>query len=335
MPEPADLPLALMRMLNGFQVSQALSAVVTLRIPDRLASGPRSSEQLAADTETHAPSLYRLLRAVAALGVFEERPGRSFAATPLSELLRSDRPLSLAGWATFIGRPYYWQAWSHLLHSVRTGETAFTDLNGVDVWAYRAERPDESAIFDAAMTSLSRFQAIALLAGYDFARFRRIADIGGGRGALLAAILQKHTGAEGILFDQPHVVAGAGELLRGAGVDGRCRVVGGSFFESVPEADAYLLRGVLHDWDDERSAAILRTIHAAAPSGARLLVIEQLIEPPNQGAPAKLSDLNMLVSPGGRERTREEFAALFEAGGFTLTGVHAAGRTYVIEGVPA
>ena len=335
MPESLELPLRLMQLINGFQVTQALHVAVTLRVPDLLADGPRSVDDLARVTATHTPTLYRLLRALSAVRVLEERPDRSFAGTPMSELLRSDRPASFAGWAAYVGRPYHFSAWANLLHSVRTGENAFAALHGESVWEYRAKHPDESEIFDEAMTSISRMQTEVLLASFDFGRFRRIADVGGGRGALLAAILEEHPSVEGILFDQPHVVTGAAEILRGAGVDKRCRVVAGSFFESVPEADAYVLKRILHDWEDEPAAAILRVIRAAAPKHARVLAIEQLVAPPNQGAPAKFMDLAMLVSAGGRERTREEFAALYASAGFTLAAVHPAGPVQVIEGALA
>lgn len=332
----ADPANAIRRMVEGYQVSQAIHVAATLGIADLLAGGSRTSEELAAETDTHPPALYRLMRALAGVGVLRELDAHRFELTALGEPLRSDVPDSLAGWAAFIGRPYYWQAWAALLHSVRTGENAFRQVHGTDVWTYRASRPDESAIFDRAMTSLSRRANAALLAAYDFGRFRTVVDVGGGNGALLAAVLAAHPAVQGVLFDQPHVVAGAAALLERAGVAGRCRSVGGSFFESVPEgADAYVLRAVLHDWDDASCGRILETVRRALGPGGRVLIVERVIEAPNQGRDAKLSDLNMLVGPGGRERTRDEFAALLASSGLRLEHVWGAGQSALLEALAA
>lgn len=331
-PDPAT---TIRRLAEGYQVSQAIHVAATLGIADLLAGGSRTSDDLAESTRTHPPTLYRLLRALASVDVLRELDGRRFELTPLGERLRSDAPDSIAGWAAFIGRPYYWQAWAGLLHSVRTGENAFRHVHDTDVWTYRSSRPDESAIFDRAMTSLSRRSNAALLADYDFGRFRKIVDVGGGNGALLAAIVAAHPHLEGVLFDQPQVVARAPALLEGAGVADRCRIVAGSFFESVPSgADAYLLRAVIHDWEDGESIRILEVVRRALRADGNLLLIERVIGPPNEGRDAKFSDLNMLVGPGGRERTREEFAALLEAAHFRLTRVVGTGAYSVVEAVP-
>lgn len=330
-----DPATAIRRLVEGYQVSQAIHVAATLGIADLLADTSRTSDDLATSTGTHPPTLYRLLRALASVDVLRELDGRRFELTPLGERLRSDVPDSIAGWAAFIGRPSHWQAWAGLLHSLRTGENAFRHVHNTDVWTYRSSRPEESAIFDRAMTSLSRRSNAALLAAYDFGRFRKLVDIGGGNGALLAAILAAHRDAEGVLFDQLHVVAHAPALLESAGVSDRCRIVAGSFFESVPgDADAYLLRAVIHDWEDEESVRILKVIRTAIPAGGTVLLIERVIAPPNEGRDAKFSDLNMLVGPGGRERTREEFATLLDASGFRLTRVVGAAVYSVVEAVP-
>jgi hypothetical protein len=224
-----------------------------------------------------------------------------------------------------VGRPYHFAAWSHLLHSVRTGETAFTAVHGVDTWTYRAGHPEEGGVFDAAMTALSRRVTAGVLEAHDFSGYAVIADIGGGRGALLSAILARHPGARGILFDQPGVVADArpGE---------RCDVVAGDFFERVPEgADAYILKSILHDWDDAPAIAILRSIRQAAAPGSAVLIVERRLGPPNAEPAGKLSDLNMLVGTGGRERTRDEYAALLDAAGYAIVGETPAGPVSVIE----
>ncbi|HXG76249.1 MAG TPA: methyltransferase [Gaiellaceae bacterium] len=318
---------ALRKLVNGYQASQAIHVAATLGIADLLAEGPRTSDDLAAETGAHPDALYRLLRALAGVGIFREEEDRRFALTDLGAPLRSDAPDSIADWARFVGRRYYRDAWSSLLDSVRTGENAFRLTHGVGVWEYRAMRPEESEIFDRAMAANSRRDIQAVLAAFDLSRFQTLADVGGGNGALLRAALERYEHLRGILFDQPHVVAGVD-------LGDRCHVVAGDFFEEVPGgADAYLLKSILHDWEDEESIAILRNVRRA---GGVLLVVERVVGPPNEGPEAKLSDLNMLVAPGGRERTEAEYAALFEAGGFRLVGVTPTeSGADVLEGAPA
>ena len=316
----------LRRLLAGFQLSQAISVAATLGIPDLLAHGTQTSEELAAATESHPDALYRLLRALAAAGVLHEDEGRQFALADLGQPLRSDAPDSLHGWAVFVGRPYYREAWSDLLHSVRTGENAFRHGHGVDVWTYRADHPQESAIFDRAMEALTRGAVASVLEAYDFGRFGTVVDVGGGNGALLAALLETYPAMHGIVFDQPHVVAAAEALLAARGVADRCEIVGGSFFESVPSGgDAYALKAIVHDWEDDEAIAILHVVRRAAPPGAAILVLEAELGAPNEALLAKLSDVNMLVGPGGRERTEAEYAALFEAAGLAYVGMTPSG----------
>jgi hypothetical protein len=296
---------ALLRLINGYQVSQAIHAAAALGIADELADGSRTVAELASLTSTHAGALHRLLRALAAVEVLHEKPDGTFGLTALGEALRGPA----GSWAAFIGRSPHWSTWGQLLHSVRTGENAFRALHGVDVWEYRAQHPEEAASFDAAMTGLSRRVNTAVAAAHDFGRYRVIIDIGGGHGALLAGILTRHPGVRGVLFDQPAVVAGADA----AGFE----VVGGSFFESVPEGgDAYLLKSVLHDWEDQPAIEILANCRHAARAGTALIVIERTLADPA----AKLADLNMLVGPGGRERAPEEYAALLAAARYELMG---------------
>lgn len=314
--------LALRRLVNGYQVTQAIHVAAVLGIADLLADGPRRSDDLAGATGAHPGALYRLLRALSGVGVFHEEEDRTFALTELGAGLRSDAPEPVGGWAAFVGEPYQWQAWSALLHSVRTGENAFRHVHGIDSWTFRAERPELSASFDRAMTSLSRLVVTAVLDAYDFGRFGRIVDVGGGNGAFLSAILARNPTARGVLFDQPHVVSGAGPILAAAGVTDRCEVVAGSFFEAVPAGgDAYLLKAILHDWEDAPCIEILRTCRQAMADGSPLLVIERELGRPNQDPDAKFSDLNMLVGPMGQERTSAEYAALFAAAGFQFAGV--------------
>jgi hypothetical protein len=249
--------------------------------------------------------------------------------------LRADSATPIGAWAEFVGSPSVWRTWGHLLHSVRTGENAFQSLNGTDVWHYRAEHPEEGVIFDRAMTELSRGNAEAVIGAYDFSAFHHVVDVGGGRGLLLAAILNAHPRMQGTLFDQPGVVAGAQPVLEARGVADRCKIVGGSFFDSVPEGgDAYLMRVVIHDWEDTEAIAILKACRRAMRDTAKLLLIERIVAAPNEVPATKFTDLNMLVLPGGRERTREEFTDLFAKSGFALARIASAGPHNVIEALP-
>jgi O-methyltransferase domain/Dimerisation domain len=319
----------LYRLINGYQTTQAIHVVAALGIPDLLADGPRSAEELAGETGSHAPSLHRVLRALAAVGVLHEEGDGSFALGELGRPLRSDHPQSAAGWAAFVGLPPNWAAWGALAHTVATGENAFRHVHGEDVWRHRETRPEESAVFDRAMVSITHGGTEAVLEAFDFGRFRLIVDVAGGTGAFLAAILERYPEARGILFDQPHVVSGAV-------VPERVEVVAGSFFDAVPPGgDAYVLKAIIHDWEDEESLAILRACRDAIVPGGALLVVERLLGAPNEQPEAKFSDLNMMVAPGGRERSLEEYGALFEAAGFGLVGETAtSGGRSVIEAAP-
>jgi hypothetical protein len=326
---------ALLRMTNAFQVSQAIYAAATLGIADLLVDGPKSTDVLAEGTGTHAPTLHRLLRALASVGVFVESDGH-FGLTPPAEYLRTDTPGSLRDFVMLIGQQPFWSSWGHLLHSVRTGESAFREQHGMVLWEYWAAHPEEAAVFDAAMTSLASGVVDALVGSYDFSGIRTLADIGGGQGELLARILAAYPALRGILFDQPDVVRTADALLEQAGVADRCEVVGGSFFETVPAgADAYLLKSVIHDWDEEAAIEILRTCRGAMDEHGKLLVVERVIRPGNDPDPAKFSDLNMLVIPGGRERSAEDFERLYAEAGFEVSKTIHTGSPYnIIEGTP-
>jgi len=320
----------LRRLVNSYQLSQAIHVAAVLGIADLLADGPRSSDDLAEATGTNPRALYRLLRALSAFGLFHEDDERRFSLTELGDALRSDAPESVAGWAAFVGRRNIRDAWSVLEESIRTGENAFKLAHGVGVWEYRAQHPEESESFDRAMASSSQLVIRSLIDAYDFGRFGTIVDVGGGNGTLLRALLEEYPGLNGVLFDQPHVVEGVELGERG-------RIVGGSFFESVPEGgDAYLLKWIIHDWEDEESVAILRGCRASMGPAAVVLLIERDLGGPNENPAAKLSDLNMLVMPGGLERSEDEYAALFEQAGlrYTRTTVTATGHA-VIESVPA
>jgi hypothetical protein len=326
----------LRRLVNGYQASQALHVVATLGVADHLADGPRTSDELAAAVGAHAPSLYRILRALATVGVFREEDGRRFALTDVGECLRSDAEEPVGGWAAMVGRPYVWAAWGELLHAVRTGENAFEHVHGVDAWTYRTRDPDEGAIFDRAMSDLARRAHSSTLAAFDFSRFGTVVDVGGGNGALLVALLGAHPEMRGVLLDLPHAVAAAQRAIAAAGLEGRCEAVAGSFFDGVPAGgDAYVLRAILHDWDDPEATAILRRVREACSGDATLVVIERDLGAPNELPETKFSDLNMLVIPGGRERTVGEYGALLAAAGFGLVESRPAGfGLHVMVGSP-
>ena len=254
----------LVRLVDGFRVTQTIHAGVELGVPDLLADGERTADDLAETCGADPSALYRLLRALASLGILHEADGRRFSLTELGRPLRSDVPGSLRGWVRLIGRDHVWRSWGHLTNALRDGENAFRSLHGTDVWEWRAAHPEESAIFDEAMMSLTGAGNAAILGAYDFGRFGTVVDVAGGNGTLLAALLTTHQHTRGILFDQEHVVSRAAPVLRAAGVLDRCEVVAGSFFSSVPEGgDAYVLKSIIHDWEDEESVAILRTCRDA------------------------------------------------------------------------
>ncbi|WP_431270744.1 methyltransferase [Dankookia sp. P2] len=312
----------LMRLINGYQVSQALHVAATLGVADHLKDGPQPSDALAQACSAHPASLYRLLRALAAIGVFHEAEGRRFSLTPFGTCLTDDALGSRRDYARWIGTPGMWQSWGNLLHGVLTGEGVTRFTCGVDAWTYRDQHPEERALFDAAMTALSRTEAQAVTEAYDFGRFGCIVDVGGGEGYLLKAILLACPEARGILFDQPQVTATAAGVFASAGLAQRCQVAAGDFFQAVPGAgDAYIMKSVLHDWGECEATEILRSCRRAMPATAMLLAIERVVGPPNQDPSGNSFDLNMLVQYGASERTAQEFQALLNSSGFDLVEV--------------
>jgi hypothetical protein len=316
----AETAAQLRSMLFGLRVAQSISVAASMGIPDALATGPRASEDLASELGAHARTLYRLLRMLAAAGILTEDGEQRFALTDLGTALRSDVEGSVREQAVLFGRPALLGAWGNLEHSIRTGENAFAALHGEPIWTWRARDPEAQSQFNRAMAAISGPIGPALAESLEIADGEVVADIGGGNGTLLAAVLTRHPGARGIVFDQPDVVAEAGAVLERAGVGDRSDSVGGSFFEAVPRADIYLMKSILHDWGDTDSTAILRTIRDAAGPGGRLVLIERVLGGPNEDLEGKVSDLHMLVMPGGQERTLDEWRALLAAGGWELQG---------------
>jgi hypothetical protein len=321
------------QMLTGYWTTQALYVAAKLGIADLLTGGPRSADELAQATKVHAPSLFRLLRGLASLGVFAEDDQRRFSLTPLAQCLRSDAPGSQRALAIMSGEEHY-QAWGELLYSVRTGKTAFDKLYGMPVFDFLSQNVEQAKAFDGAMVGVHGRETAAMTDAYDFSGIGVLADVGGGNGSLLTVVLQKYPALRGMLYDLPGVTERAKASLQAAGLADRCQVIGGSFFEAIPAgADAYLMRHIIHDWEDEKATTILRNVHRAIGPSGRLLVVEGVIPPGNGPCFGKLLDLTMLTIPGGQERTEEEYRTLFKAGGFQLTRiVPTLAEVSVIEG---
>ncbi len=334
-PETLPPPAILLQMMTGYQRAQAVYIAAKLGVADLLADGPRPVEELAAATQSHTSSLYRLLRALASIGVFTETNSRTFALTPMAELLRTGTPDSMRSLAITYNEEQY-QAWGNMIHSIRTGEPAFAHRFGMGPFPYFMQNPEADRIFNEAMIGYTHQVANAVAATYDFAGFGTVADVGGGYGTLLVAILQNTPTARGILFDVPHVLDAAQGFLRTTGVADRCTRVAGDFFTAVPAgADAYVLSQILHDWEDEQCLTILKHTRQVTPANGKLLVVELVIPPGNEPSFGKWLDLHMLAIPGGRERTAAEYSTLFRDAGFELTNIvpTPAGPS-VVEAVP-
>jgi SAM-dependent methyltransferase len=314
-------------------ITQGIYVAAELGIADLLAEGPRSVEELAEQTNTHGGALYRVLRALAGVGVFAQDSQRRFLLTPLSELLRSDVPDSQRALAIMMGAEFY-ETWGMLLHSVRTGEQGFNKRFGRPFFQYMTEHPDRHSIYDGAMAGVHGPETGPMLDSYDFSVFRSVVDVGGGNGMVLAAILSRHPAVQGILFDLPAVAERARTIITSSGLDGRYQIVGGDFFSSVPAgADAYLMRHIMHDWEDNEAVAILRNCRKAMNPDGRVLVVETVIPPGNEPCFGKWLDLMMLLV-GGCERTEEEYNRLFSEAGLKLNRiVPTSSEVSLIEGV--
>jgi len=314
-------------------LTQALYVAAKLGIADLLASGPRTNEDLAQDIGAHAPSLYRILRALAGAGLFEEVQPRHFALTTMGACLRTDAPDSQRAYAIMYGDPAMWQA-MQLLHTVMTGQPASEHAWGMKAFQYLGAHPDLAAVFNAGMSDGMRQRSIAI-ASYDFSAMNTVVDVGGNQGRLLATVLQANPALRGVLFDLPQVVARAHEYLETAGVAERCGVVGGDFFQEVPVGgDIYILSTVIHDWEDEPAIQILQSCRRAMTANGRLLLVERVLPAPNELSLAVLSDLVMLAI-GGRERTEAGYRALLAAADFDLQTVVPSESPYcLLEATP-
>jgi hypothetical protein len=327
---------AMLRMIWGIHISRAVYVMAELGIADVLANGPMTAAELAQATQAHESSLYRVLRLLGSLGVLTERENRSFSLTVLGERLRSDVPASMRSWAVLVESLGGVRAFEPIVETVKTGKPGVDIAHGTSVFEFLARHPQLLHGFQAAMSERTAAFAPSVAAGYDFSAMRTVADIGGGTGTLLATILRAHGHLRGILFDRSAVVADAVDVFGAAGVADRCEIVSGDFFKGVPQgADGYILANVLHDWDDTDSVRILGGCSRAMAKDGRVLIVERLI--PDDAAdavPVLLSDLNMLVFTGGRERTNAEYAQLLTDAGLKLAEVWPVSSPYgVIEGL--
>jgi len=345
MSESAERPamppqMLLYQMAIGHYLSRALHVIAKLGVADLLSAGARGVEELGKATETHPPSLRRVMRLLASVGVFEEKENGGFALTALGECLRADVPGSSRAMVLLFAGIGIQDSWKDLEWCVRTGEPAYRKRGAADAFAEMAKDPAQAANFDAAMADFTKMTAVAVAAAYDFTPLRTLVDVGGGNGALLLGILKAYAHLQGVVADRADVVERAKKEIAASGLGARCRAVAIDFFREVPGgADAYVLKHVIHDWDDERARTILANCRRVVPPNGRLLLVEGVYPPRIDGSPesrgAAANDVNMLVSTGGRQRSEAEFRSLYSAAGFRLTKiVPTPARASVIEGVP-
>jgi hypothetical protein len=312
----------LIQIMLGSLATQAVYVAATLGIADLLVDGPKSVDELARSRNADPASLYRVLRALASIGIFAEQDDRVFALTPTAQPLRSDAPNSLRDVVMFWGADWHWEVRGKLLYSVRTGKSAWSQVHGEDVFSYFENNPEAGRIFNRAMSSFSGLATEAVLSAYDFTGIETLVDIAGGEGRLLTGILASYPKLRGVLFDLPYVIDDARDRVAETTVNDRVEFVSGDFFASVPTgADAYIVKSIIHDWDDERALTILKNIKRAMKPGGRVLLVEAIIAEGNNQDFGKLIDLEMLVSPGGKERTADEYRELLRRAGLKLNRI--------------
>ena len=335
-PDPSLFAQVIM-LARSYATSACLHAAARLNVADLLAGGARPVSELARESKANEDALYRVLRALASINVFRETAPRTFVNTPISEILRTDVPGSAHAAVLFTADALHMEVYGELVHSVQTGEPAFKKVAGMEPFEFFRKNGEENRLFNSAMTSISASSLPPALQAYDFGETGTLADVGCGHGALLAGILQKHRGLRGIAFDLPNVAEGAKQRIESLGLAPRCEVVGGSFFEAVPPADSYVMKSIIHDWDDARAIAILKNCAKAmrGPSG-KVVLLEMVIGAANEPSVAKWIDIEMLAIAGGRERTEAEYAELFSKSGLRLTRVVRTASPFgVIEAVKA
>jgi hypothetical protein len=320
-PAPDQL---LIQIGTGYMLSAALHVAAKLGVAEQLAPGPRPVSDVAKAVGAEADGLYRILRALAMVGIFAETVPRTFALTPAAEFLQPGKPGSMRDLALFMTDPLHFRVHAEMLYSVQTGKPAGEKVVGMPVFKYLEQDEEESDLFNRAMTSFSASVVPAVLEAYDLGRIRTLVDVAGGHGEVLTSILRRYPDMKGVLFDLDHVIAGALPRIAAMGLQDRCRVESGDFFKGVPSGgDAYLMKHIIHDWDDERAAAIMRNIHTALEGNAsgKLILLEAVLQSGNQPDLGKIIDLEMMVFPGGRERSADDFAKLFAQAGFELVSI--------------
>jgi hypothetical protein len=328
--------VGMFQLINGVYIVGALSCLARLGIPDLVEHGPKSADELAAQVGADPGPLYRLMRATACVGVLSEGPDGKFSETPLSAVLRSNANPSLRGFAIMHGSEWHGLGWAQLEYCVRTGKQALDKVYGMPIFKYFEQHPEEAQFFNQAMSDLSMIDGPAVTDAYSFAGIQSIVDVGGGHGFLLATILARNPHMKGTLYDIPHVVAGAKDGPLKPLME-RCTLASGDMFSSVPAgADAYIMKHIIHDWPDELCIKILKACREGVNPGGKLLVVDNVIQPGNDFAPGKFLDIQMLIFPGGCERTEKQFRDLFAAAGWQLSRIiPTAAPQSIVEGVPA
>lgn len=327
--------IQLIQMGTAYWVSRVVYAAARLGLADHLEDGAKSAEELAVSLDAHSPSLHRLMRTLASLGILTERAEQRFALTDLGQALTANAPGSAKATLLTVGSHWFDGCFDHIVHSIKTGETGFKKAQGMPVFDYLAQNPEDASLFSETMVGVHGEEPPAVAAAYDFSVFETIVDVGGATGNMLAAILTRHARPRGVLFDRPHVVGDAHPLLRSKGVIDRVTVEAGDFFETVPPGgEAYILSHIIHDWDEDQCLTILGHVHSAMKPGSRLLIVEMVLPAGDAPHPGKILDMVMLVLPGGQERTEAEYHSLLEKAGFRLTRVVPTGSSVsIVEAV--
>lgn len=317
-PSPAE---ALMQFSIGYMVSASTGVAARLKIADLIGAGPKPVAELAREAQVNEDALFRVLRALASVGIFAETEPRTFVNTPVSDKLRAGAADSVRDMVIWLTTPIHFQTYAELMHSVKTGTTAIDQVTSYECFEYFRRNPDVGEIFNKAMTGFSAMMAPLVLEAYDFSGLGTIADIAGGHGFLITSILKKHSDLRGILFDLPHVCAGGRAAVEGQGLASRCEVAEGDFFQAVPAADSYVMKHIIHDWDDQRAIQILKNCASSMRGNGKILLVESVIAPGNDPHFAKWIDIEMLTLPSGKERSEKEFAELLAQAGLRLTRV--------------
>jgi SAM-dependent methyltransferase len=327
----------LIQMGTAYWASRVVCAATKLGLADQLAAGPKSAAELAGPMHVHAPSLHRLMRTLASLGLLTERPGQRFALTPLGEALKIGAPGSARATLLTVGSHWFESAFENIVHSIQTGKTGFEKAQGMPLFDYLAQHPEDASLFSETMVGIHGEEPPAVAAAYDFSTFNTVVDVGGATGNMLAAILTRHARPRGVLFDRPHVVSDASALLKARGVSDRVTIEAGDFFKTVPAGgDAYVLSHIIHDWNEDQCLTILGHVRKVMKPNGRLLIVEMVLPAGNEPHPGKMLDMVMLVVPGGQERTEAEYRPLLSTAGFRLSRVvPTASAVSVVEAVLA